>query len=195
MNPQNLNQEVKFFSDLIDKLEAGYNIDPNRVYVNGMSIGGGMAFAPSCKLPDRIAAIGAVALALLLSWDQCNNSKPVPTVAFHGTADKAAPYNGGRSPVAPRIFPSVLDWAARVAKKNQCTGVPANVLVTPDVRRLSYTNCAANADVILYTIEGGGHTWPGGEPLPEWIAGRTTNEISASNIMWDFYVQNPREPK
>ena len=66
--------------------------------------------------------------------------------------------------------------------------------MTPDVHRLAYTNCAANADVILYTIEGGGHTWPGGEPLPEWIAGRTTHEISASIIMWDFFVQHPRAP-
>jgi polyhydroxybutyrate depolymerase len=195
MDPDYLGREVKFFSDLIDKLESVYNIDPNRVYVNGMSIGGGMAFALSCKLPDRIAAIGAVAPALLLSWDQCTGTKPVPTVEFHGTADKAAPYNGGRSPVAPRIFPSVPDWAARVAQKNQCTGEPSNTLVTPDVRRLAYTNCAANADMILYTIEGGGHTWPGGEPLPEWIAGRTTNEISATTIMWDFYTQHPRAPK
>jgi polyhydroxybutyrate depolymerase len=80
-------------------------------------------------------------------------------------------------------------------KKNQCTGELANTRVTPDVRRLAYTNCSANADVILYTIEGGGHTWPGGEPLPEWIAGRTTNEIKSTTILWDFYVQHPRAPK
>jgi polyhydroxybutyrate depolymerase len=49
--------------------------------------------------------------------------------------------------------------------------------------------------VILYTVEGGGHTWPGGKPLPEWIVGRTTNEINASRVMWEFFMQHPRGPK
>ena len=52
-----------------------------------------------------------------------------------------------------------------------------------------------NADVILYTVEGGGHTWPGGKPLPERIVGRTTHEINASRIMWEFFLQHPRERK
>jgi polyhydroxybutyrate depolymerase len=36
--------DVIFISDLIDKLEASYNIDKTRIYTNGMSNGGGMAF-------------------------------------------------------------------------------------------------------------------------------------------------------
>lgn len=195
MDPEFLGRDVQFISDLIKKLEANYNIDPNRVYADGMSIGGGMAFAVSCKLSDKIAAVGAISGAQLLSWDQCTDAKPVPTVAFHGTADKAAPYIGGRSPVAPRIFPNIPQWTARVAEKNQCRGEPTSTQVTPSVRRLAYTNCAANADVILYTIEGGGHTRPDGKPLPEWIAGRTTHEISATTIMWDFYTQHPFAPR
>jgi len=195
MAPEFLGREVKFISDLIDKLTAKYNIDPNRVYVDGMSIGGGMAFALSCKLFDKIAAVGAVSGAQLLSRDECSDAKPVPTVVFHGTADKAAPYNDGKSPVAPRIFPNIPLWTARVAEKNQCQGESTSTQVTPSVRRLAYTNCAANADVILYTIEGGGHTWPDGKPLPEWLFGLTTHEISATVILWDFYVQHPHPPK
>jgi len=45
--------------------------------------------------------------------------------------------------------------------------------------------------VILYTVEGGGHTWPGGKPLPEWIVGRTTREINASSVLWEFFVEHP----
>jgi hypothetical protein len=48
------------------------------------------------------------------------------------------------------------------------------------VRRLEYTNCADDADVILYTVEGGGHTWPGGKHLPESMIGRTTRNINAT---------------
>ncbi|MGD0696446.1 MAG: PHB depolymerase family esterase [Terriglobia bacterium] len=190
--PHTLPRDVRFIADLIDKLEAEYNIDPNRIYADGMSNGGGMAFALSCRLSDRIAAVGAVAAAQGLSWDQCGDSKPVPTIAFHGTADRAAPYHGGPSPIAPRPFPNIPDWTARVARKNQCRADPVDTRISPSVRRLAYTNCADNADVILYTIEGGGHTWPGGGPLPEWIVGRTTREISASRVMWEFFVQHPK---
>jgi polyhydroxybutyrate depolymerase len=193
--PSSLGQEVRFISDLIDKLEAEYNIDPNRIYANGMSNGGGMAFALSCKLSDRIAAVGVVAGALALSWDRCGDSKPVPTVAFHGTADKFALYQGGSSPIAPGTFPNIQDWTAHVAQRNQCKGDPSDTRITANVRRLAYTNCAENADVILYTVEGGGHTWPGGKHLAEWIAGRTTEDVNASRVMWEFFVQHPRGPK
>ncbi len=68
-------QDVRFISDLIDKLEAEYNIDPNRIYADGMSNGGGMAFVLTCELSNRIAAVGAVASAQVLPWD-CNGSQP-----------------------------------------------------------------------------------------------------------------------
>lgn len=191
MRPSSLGRDVKFISDLIDKLEAEYNIDPARIYADGISNGGGMAFALSCKLSDRIAAVGAVAAAQTLPWDWCGDSKPVPTVAFHGTADRFAPYQGGSSPISPDQFPNIRDWTARVAQRNRCTGDPIDVQITPSVSRIAYTNCPDNGEVILYTVEGGGHTWPGGKPLPGWIVGRTTREIDASRVMWEFFVQHP----
>ena len=184
-------RDVRFISDLIDKLEAEYSIDPNRIYADGMSNGGGMAFALSCELPNRIAALGAVAAAQEQPWN-CRDSKPVPTVAFHGTADKFAPYQGGPSPFAPNPFANILDWTAHVAQRNQCKGDPIDTRISPSVRRLAYTNCAQNAGVILYTVEGGGHTWPGGRPLPESMVGLTTREINATKLMWAFFAQHPR---
>lgn len=193
--PHTLPRDVRFISDLIDKLETEYNIDANRIYADGVSNGGGMAFALSCNLSDRIAAVGAVAAALPAPW-ACEDSKPAPLVAFHGTDDKFAPYQGGKSPVAASPFMNVPDWTARVAQRNQCKGDPDNTRITAHVRRLAYSNCAENAEVILYTIEGGGHTWPGGgNPYPEWIIGKTTQEISASRVLWDFYLRHPRGPK
>jgi polyhydroxybutyrate depolymerase len=195
MGPRSLGWDVRFISDLIDKLEAEYNIDANRIYANGMSNGGGMAFALSCKLSDRMAAVGVVAGAHALSWDRCGDPRPVPTLAFHGTADKFASYQGGSSPIAPGPFPDIPDWTARVARKNQCQGDPSETGITANVRRLAYTNCAENASVILYTVAGGGHTWPGGKPLPEWWVGRTTHDINASRVMWEFFMLHPRGPK
>ncbi len=201
MGPRSLGREVRFISDLIDKLEAEYNIDPNRIYADGMSNGGGMALALSCRLSDRIAAVGAVASGRKLSWDRCGDSRPVPMVAFHGTADPRAPYRGGRSsaPSDPVMFPDIRDWTAHVARRNQCKGDPSDTRITANVRRLAYTNCAENADVVLYSVEGGGHTWPGGQVpqvvAPEWLVGRATREINATRVMWEFFVQHPRGRK
>ncbi len=188
--------DVTFISDLIDKLEAEYNIDPTRIYADGFSLGGGMSFVVSCRLSHRVAAVGAVAAAQTLPFDWCGDTGPVPMVAFHGT-DDMVPYQGGPSPdpFNPVMFPAVRDWTASWARRNRCSGDPVETRVTASVRRLAYTNCADNADVILYTVEGGGHTWPGGKPLPEWVVGHTTREISASRVMWEFYAQHPRRPK
>ena len=95
----------------------------------------------------------------------------------------------------PKYIPSIRDWTTRVARRNQCTGDPVEARITASVRRLAYTNCAENADVILYTVEGGGHSRPGGKPLPESMVGRTSSEINASRVMWEFFVQHPQRPK
>ncbi len=58
-----------------------------------------------------------------------------------------------------------------------------------DVTRRTYSHCADEAAVVLYTIEGGGHTWPGGKPLPEWFAGPTSRGIDALSQMWAFFRQ------
>jgi polyhydroxybutyrate depolymerase len=188
-------EDVKFVSDLIDKLQREYNVDQNRIYANGMSNGGDMAIVLSCQLPDRIAGVGSVAGAYPQSEEFCPNSKPVPVVMFHGTADKLAPYQGGKSPIAPFPFANVQERAARLAQRNKCMGGPVASRIAPSVHRLAYPNCAANADVVLYTIEGGGHTWPGGKCIAEWVAGRTTDEISATSLTWDFFVEHPRKLK
>jgi len=192
-----LMRDVRFISELIDTLEAAYNIDPARIYADGISNGGGMAFVLSCALSDRIAAVGMVAAAQSLPWSWCTDHRPVPMVTFHGTADRFVPYQGGpsRDPFNPLQFPTVRDWTANWARRNRCGPNPVESRVAPDVIRLEYTNCAEGAAVVLYTVQGGGHSWPGGKPLPEWIVGPTSNGIDATSQMWAFFREHrlPRE--
>ena len=180
-------RDVRFTSELIDTLAVRYNIDPRMIYANGLSNGGGMSFALSCTLSDRIAAVGMVGAALLLPFSWCTDQRPVPMIAFHGTADAAAPYTGGFSWVAPQRFQGVRAFTASWARRNRCGTNPVDSVVATDVRRLEYTKCADDAAVVLYTIKGGGHTWPGGQLLPEWFVGRTSNSIDASSLMWQFF--------
>lgn len=185
-------REVRFLSDLIDALEAAYDIDPARIYADGLSNGGGMAFVLSCTLSDRIAAVGLVASAQLLPWSWCTDRRPVPMIAFHGTADRMTPYEGGRTWIADETFPSIPIWTAAWARRNGCGSKPVESAVAADVTRIAYTGCKDGAAVELYKVEGGGHTWPGGGPLPEWLAGRRSSGVDATARMWEFFREHPR---
>jgi polyhydroxybutyrate depolymerase len=186
-----LTADVRFISELIDTLKANYNLDPSRIYADGLSNGGGMAFVLSCTLSDRIAAVGMVASALFLPWSWCTDQRPVPMIAFHGTADRIAPYRGGRSWVAPNPVANIPTWVANWARRNRCAPEPVESVVATDVTRLEYTDCADDAAVVLYTILGGGHSWPGGKPPPEWFVGSTSNSVDASSQMWAFFREHP----
>ena len=183
-------RDVRYISELIDTLKAAYNIDSTSIYADGLSNGGGMAFVLSCTLSERIAAVGMVAAALFLPWSWCTDERAVPMIAFHGTADRAVPYHGGKSWVAPSVFPDIPTWVATWARRNRCAPNPIDSAVAADVTRRSYTNCADNAAVVLYTVQGGGHTWPGGGPLPEWFVGTTTRSIDATHQMWAFFREH-----
>jgi len=179
-----LTEEIAFIADLIDELVRTHGVDPPRVYVNGFSNGGAMTFALSCRLSHRIAAVGTVAAAHVLPWSWCTDTRPVPLIAFHGTDDPLVPYRGGGS--FGHSFPSAADWAANWARRNRCTREPITTRLR-GANRLEYTGCADGAEVHLYAIEGGGHTWPGGSPLPRLLVGRTVTGVDATREMWEFF--------
>jgi polyhydroxybutyrate depolymerase len=189
-----LMRDVRFIAALIDTLEAAYNIDPTRIYANGISNGGAMAFVLSCTLSDRIAAVGLVAAAHTLPASWCTDRRPVPLIAFHGVGDPIVPYGGGPAgdPFNPvkDTFPAVQDWVASWARRNRCGARPSDSLVAADVTRREYPRCADHAAVVLYTIQGGGHSWPGGKPLPEWWVGPTSKSIDATRQMWAFFREH-----
>jgi polyhydroxybutyrate depolymerase len=112
-------------------------------------------------------------------------------ISFHGTADPMAHYGGGWSWQVQQKFPGIPEWTATYAQRNRCSLAPIESRVTADVTKIEYVECASNASAILYKVEGGGHTWPGGGELPEWFAGKTTHTIDASEMMWQFFSQHP----
>jgi polyhydroxybutyrate depolymerase len=181
--------DVIFISDLIDELEQQYNIDPNRIYANGLSNGGGMSYLLGCALSERIAAVGGVAGAYAFPLQECHPSRPVPMIAFHGTADPIVPYQGGISGDNRFDLPDVPQWMAARAALNGCDVNPLDLPASGAVSAVCYTGCTQAADVVFYSIAGGGHSWPGGDPMPEWIVGTTSQEINATQVMWEFFEQ------
>jgi len=188
--------DVIFITTLIDHMEDSYNIDKTRIYANGMSNGGARAFVLSCTLFDRIAAVGMVSPGLYPDWNWCNETRPMPLIAFHGTADPIAPYNGGRSKFGDYIFPSMPLFVADWARRNQCEAKPIDTVAAVDVTRRRYTDCAQGADVVFYTIQGEGHQWPGGEPIAaQWMVGRYSRSLDATRLMWTFFREHQAQKK
>ena len=49
------------------------------------------------------------------------------------------------------------------------------------------------SDVVFYRIEGGGHTWPGSQPvLPRFLFGRTSQAFDATRVIWTFLAAHVR---
>ena len=185
----NAQKEVTYFSDLIDRLESQYNIDPSRIYANGLSNGGGMSFLLVCDLADRITAIGSVAGAYITPFESCKPSRSVPMIAFHGVVDPIVPFHGGPSGSFEVPFPDIPTWVSQYAGNNGCRLQPEILLESENVTGIRYVGCDQDAEVVFYTIADGGHTWPGGKALPEWITGKTSQEINATRLMWEFFRQ------
>ena len=183
--------DIVFISQLIDRLRASYNIDPVRIYADGVSNGAGMAFALSCRMSQRIAAVGVVGAAYFVPWEWCADRKPVPMIAFHGTADPFTPYHGGKIWFGPSATPSIPKWTASWARRNRCSPTAVESATAATVTKIEYPDCADGASVVLYKIANGGHTWPGGLQLPEWTVGETNRDIDATRVMWRFYQEHP----
>jgi polyhydroxybutyrate depolymerase len=54
----------------------------------------------------------------------------------------------------------------------------------------TFKQCGGGDEVILCTVQNGGHTWPGGLPVP--TLGYTTTNLNATDAMWDFFLRHPR---
>jgi len=175
--------DVQFVRDLIDSLEVQVCVDPKRVFATGMSNGAFLSHRLGCEMSDRIAAIAPV--AGVLGVPECSPSRPVPVMHFHGTADPLVPYDGS----ATLGFPPVPDTFAGWGSRDRCTGQPVETYRNGDVHCSTYAQCGAGATVTLCTIDNGGHTWPGGMPVPS--LGYTTTDISATDAMWTFFEQHP----
>jgi polyhydroxybutyrate depolymerase len=174
--------DLEFIRALISHLQEQLSIDSARIYATGISNGAQMSNRLGCDLSDVIAAIGPVSGGYPPS-DDCNPVRPVPVVAFHGTADKLIPYEG-----KGRLLLSAPEWAATWAARNGCDPTPAVTFQHGEVKGETWDNCQDGADVTLYTIEGRGHSWPGSDMPPE----ITTQDIDATDVIWEFFAAHPK---
>jgi polyhydroxybutyrate depolymerase len=176
--------DLAFTRDLIVGLEQRLGVDSARIYATGISNGAQMANRMGCEMADVVAAIAPVSGGYFRA-QRCDPSRPVPVIAFHGTADRVLPYEGQGQLLLP-----VRDWAANWAAHNGCGASPTISFQHGQVTGVTWGGCRAGADVMLYTIDGGGHTWPGSKMALG--LGLTTQDISATDAIWEFFAAHPK---
>jgi len=90
---------------------------------------------------------------------------------------------------------SLLLTAAAVSfwvNANGCAPKPAHeVISNGKVVRESYTHCTDDADVVLYTLNHGAHSWPGGHRVWKW-GDEPSPDLSANDVMWQFFRNHAR---
>ncbi|MDA0832575.1 MAG: alpha/beta hydrolase-fold protein [Planctomycetota bacterium] len=191
---QHMPDDVAYVEALLDDLETVINVDKQRVFACGMSNGAMMSYRLAAEMSKRIAAIAPVAGTIAIS--ESKPERPVAVLHFHGTVDNFVSYERNDESSAVwrmrGVKPSIETWV----KLNECDETPAVDVLSNEaadqlkVVRTTYSGGKEGTEVVLVTIEGGGHTWPGRRPGLK-ILGKSALNIPANDMIWAFFEKHP----
>jgi polyhydroxybutyrate depolymerase len=197
--------DVEFISKLIDHLVQDNNADPGRVYVTGISNGGMMTLRLGCELSSKLVAIAPITANIPKNIiHTCKPENSLMLLLMNGTDDPLVPYEGGFVRFLRKKMGEVVSTAETVSfwvKNNECD-TDASVEYLPDtdltdhskVKVSTYTNSQMSCQVILYTIEGGGHTLPGSNiPNRPRLMGNKNNDIDGAQVIWEFFKSHSHQ--
>jgi len=195
-NPET--DDVKFLSELLDKISSEYLHDTKRVYICGISNGASMAIRLAQEIPNKITAFASVITTMAVNSECADSDIPVSAIFMNGTADPIAPYDGGTIVGGWGEVTSTSESLAYWISRNGTSTVPvietlADVDTNDDshVKKYTYDNGANNTEVVLYEIVGGGHTEPSlVERYAELylaLVGRQNGDIEMADAVWDFF--------
>lgn len=194
--------DVGFISAMIDEIVKTQNADPKRIYVTGMSNGAMMSQRLAIELSDKIAA--AAPVCGNISTDLKSTPKyAVAMMMINGTADPLVPYEGGDVHFLKKKLGKVTSTNESVMFWVQNNKINTSPIVTelPDinasdncyVRKTTFGTSSDAGEVVLITIEGGGHTWAGGwQYLNEKWIGKTCRDVDACQMIWDFFKKHSK---
>jgi polyhydroxybutyrate depolymerase len=191
--------DIGFLRTLIGSLVENDRGDPGRVYVAGVSSGGYLAARIACELSDRITAVAIViATARKSQFSSCDQARPVPLVLIASTTDPENPYVGQEGDEISALA-SAPDTVSYFSAHNGCTSrteTPLPHLNFSDKSTISlirYLNCAMNAEVFFYRIDGADHSVPSKAPPEagsEKSLGNRNRDIETAAVLWAFFQQH-----
>jgi polyhydroxybutyrate depolymerase len=187
--------DVGYIVQILDDLVTVANIDPKRVYAAGYSNGGMLSYLLASEHSDRFAAIAAVGCTM--TGDEVKAKRAVSVLQFHGTADTFVPFEGVTDRIRKFLLTKSVEATSRIwAQANGCPAVPRTSVVAKKIddglaiKRVAYGPGRDDSEVVLYVIDGGGHTWPGRVPAARFL-GKSALDLSANDLIWEFFRKHP----
>ncbi|RYZ36097.1 MAG: hypothetical protein EOO71_33090 [Myxococcaceae bacterium] len=180
--------DVGFVDAVLADLDTRVCTDPRRVFASGFSNGGFFSYRLACERAQRFAAVAPVAGMEALT--DCDPSRPIPVLHFHGTADPTILYDGGDNLTGfgGTRYPSAPESVRHFAERNGCTGPEQQTYQQGNSTCVAATGCTPeSATASLCTVTGGKHAWPG---QPGYNEG--TPDLDATQAMWRFFQARPR---
>jgi polyhydroxybutyrate depolymerase len=186
--------DVKFVFMMLSDIKSRLNVDESRIYATGFSNGASMTFRVARELSEVFAAAAPVAGGDWLVNE--NPERPISILYMTGTADPLNPLEGGEihfPSISFGVKTSVEEMINNWVKIDGCSEDGRVVYDKDGANGIIYSHVSTPAEVVFYTIEGHGHYWPGGDSdLPESIAGKNTAKVNATDIIWDFFANHPK---
>lgn len=181
--------DVKFVFLMIKHLKEHFSVDARRIYITGFSNGASMSFRLARELSNVFAAVAPVAGSDWLNGMQPD--RPVPLLYITGKADPLNPFEGGEIYIGPKNYgnkPPTKEMISKWGELHECREEPLIIYNQDGAKGVVYSNPDDIHAVVLYTIEGHGHHWPGGKSvLPERIVGKNTAKLKATDVIWEFF--------
>jgi polyhydroxybutyrate depolymerase len=180
--------DVEFLQNLNTYLQTTYSLNPDDVFCTGMSNGGDLCYMLACQASETFRAVAPISGMVLQNIvDVCYPSEEVCILEIHGTNDNVTFYNG--DPNNTGGWGAYLGMAQTMTLYNgmfnltlQSSGNFPNTN-TNDGSTVSfdkYGSALSCTEVWLYTVNNGGHDWPGA-----W----GNMDIEASREAWNFFEQ------
>jgi polyhydroxybutyrate depolymerase len=173
--------DAGFIDAMIDDLHVKYDVDLDRIYACGHSLGGFMSTTLACELSQCITAVATEGGGIGENISgSCDITRHMPVLVIHGTADVVEPYSHAEE--------TVNFWNSH----NGCQVFKTEDLpdLDPDdgstVEKTTYMNGDKSCSVVLYKVINGGHQWPGAEWTEEGEGNRNM-DIDAGLEMWQFF--------
>lgn len=180
--------DVAYIQHLSEHLHTNNSLSEEDVFCTGLSNGGDFAYMLACQASETFKAVAPVAGMILQEiMDNCNPESEVSIFEIHGTEDDVTYFEGDPNNIDNwGAYPSVPDMISfwtdfynlDVQTSEQLADTNPNDGSTVAADKYSQENSCTQ--VWLYTIEGGGHDWPGA-----W----GNMDISASKEVWLFFEQ------
>jgi polyhydroxybutyrate depolymerase len=192
--------DVGFIRAMIEELQRTHRADPKRTYAAGISNGGFFANRLACDLTDKLAAVAAVAATMPDTLPPaCHPSAPISVLFMHGTKDPLVHIEGGpmlrNRGVAISLAQAAEFWRKWDATSSQSVveNLPNRTDDGTSVRREVYAGGKQGTEVVVYVIEGGGHTWPHGpQYLPAFLVGKASRNLDGTETIWEFFKRHSR---